>query len=64
MKPKQSAALLTNNNQFLTHCVVKGVKSKFEPMINWYQEIYQFSKHLSMMLEVEIENAVTSQDPK
>lgn len=36
MKPKQSAALLTNNNQFLTHCVVKGVKGKFEPMVNWY----------------------------
>jgi hypothetical protein len=36
MKPKQSAALLTNNNQFLTHCVVKGVKGNYEPMINWY----------------------------
>lgn len=64
MKPKQAAALLTNNNQFLTHCVVKGVKSRFEPMINWYQEIYQYSKHLSMMLEVEVENALSSGDPK
>ena len=26
-------------------------------MVNWYQEIYQYSKHLSMMLEVEVENA-------
>jgi hypothetical protein len=33
-------------------------------MINWYQEIYQYSKHLSMMLEVEVENAMTSGDPK
>jgi len=40
MKPKQAAALLTNNNQFLIHCVVKGVKSRFEPMINWYQEVF------------------------
>ena len=59
MKPKQSAALLTNNNQFLTHCVVKGVKSRYEPMINWYKEVYQFSRHLSMMLEIEVENAKT-----
>ncbi len=40
MKPLQSAALLTNNNQFLTHCVVRGVKGNYEPMIDWYQEIY------------------------
>jgi hypothetical protein len=26
MKPKQAAALLTNNNQYLIHSVVKGVK--------------------------------------
>jgi len=57
MKPKQSAALLTNNNQFLTHCVVKGVKGKYEPMISWYQDIYQYSKHLSQMLEIENEEA-------
>ena len=57
MKPKQSAALLTNNNQFLTHCVVKGVKGRFEPMISWYHEMYQYSRHLSMMLEAEVDNA-------
>ena len=62
MKPKQAAALLTNNNQFLTHCVVKGVKGRYEPMINWYQDIYQYSKHLTAMLEAEVENARTSQD--
>jgi hypothetical protein len=26
MKPKQAAALLTNDNKYLIHCVVKGVK--------------------------------------
>ena len=57
MKPKQAAALLTNNNQFLTHCVVKGVKGRYEPMISWYQDIYQHSRHLSVMLEVEAETA-------
>lgn len=64
MKPKQAAALLTNNNQFLVHCVVKGVKSRFEPMINWYQEIFQYSRHLSMMLEIEVDTAMQQGDPK
>ena len=64
MKPKQAAALLTNNNQFLIHCVVKGVKSRFEPMINWYQEIFQYSRHLSMMLEIEVDNAMQGGDQK
>jgi len=48
----------------LIHCVVKGVKGKFEPMINWYQEIYQYSRHLSMMLEIEVDNAIQSKDQK
>ena len=64
MKPKQSAALLTNNNQFLTHCVVKGVKGNYEPMINWYHDIYQYSRHLSDMLEIEIENSNVANDQK
>ena len=29
MKPKQAAALLTNNNQFLIHSIVKGVKGQY-----------------------------------
>lgn len=33
-------------------------------MINWYQEIYQYSRHLSMMLEIEIDNAIASGEQK
>jgi len=55
MKPKQAAALLTNNNQYLTHCVVKGVKGNYEPMINWYNEIFQNSKFLTNILEAEVD---------
>ena len=62
MKPKQAAALLTNNNQFLIHCVVKGVKGRYEPMVNWYNDIYQNSKHLSNMLETEVDNALLLKD--
>ena len=60
MKPKQAAALLTNNNQYLVHSVVKGVKGRFEPVVAWYQEVYANSKHLSSVLEVEL---TTLQNP-
>ena len=33
IKPKQAAALLTNNNQFLIHSIVRGVKGNFDPLI-------------------------------
>jgi len=33
-------------------------------MINWYQELYQYSKHLSMMLESEVDMSLQSNDPK
>lgn len=36
MKPKQAAALLTKNNQYLIHSVVKGVKGRHQPMLKWY----------------------------
>ena len=36
MLPKQAAALLTDNNQFLIHSIVKGIKGNYDPMIKWY----------------------------
>lgn len=39
MKPKQAAALLTNNNQFLVHSIVKGVKGNYEPLIAWQADL-------------------------
>ncbi len=38
MKPKQAAALLTNNNKFLAHLCVKGAKGgDFEKVKKWYE---------------------------
>lgn len=64
LKASQSVALLANGNEYLTHCVVKGVKGRFEPMVNWYKDIYSYSKHLATMLEAEIEQAKVTQDVK
>jgi hypothetical protein len=55
MKPKQAAALLTNNNQFLIHSIVKGVKGNYEPLLGWYADIKKHMKHLIFLLEIETE---------
>jgi hypothetical protein len=53
MKPKQCAALLTNNNQYLMHAVVKGLKGNFEPVLSWYQEMYSLSKYFADIITLE-----------
>lgn len=39
MRPKQAAALLTNNNQYLIHSVVKGIKGEHFPLLRWFQDL-------------------------
>ena len=50
MKPKQCAALLTNNNQYLMHSVVKGLKGNFEPIITWYEELNSLSTYFAEII--------------
>lgn len=47
--PKQAAALLTNHNHYLLHACVKGVKGNYDPIVQWYQNIYATSKHLTTL---------------
>lgn len=53
MKPKQCAALLTNNNQYLMHSVVKGLKGNFEPVIGWYEELNSVSDYFAEIVCLE-----------
>ena len=53
MKPKQCAALLTNNNQYLMHSVVKGLKGNFEPIITWYEELNSLSTYFAEIIWLE-----------
>jgi hypothetical protein len=40
LKPKQAAALLTDNNKFLNHMTVKGTKGgEFESIKSWYNTL-------------------------
>jgi hypothetical protein len=45
MKPKQAAALLTNDNKYLVHCVVKGIKRKYEPVLDWFKDIQNYFEY-------------------
>lgn len=53
MKPKQSAALLTNSNQYLLHTVVKGLKGKFEPVISWFKMLYNLADEFCTIIDLE-----------
>lgn len=53
MKPKQCAALLTNNNQYLMHSVVKGLKGNFEPVITWYEELSSIAEYFAEIICLE-----------
>ena len=56
MKPKQAAALLTNNQQYLITAAVKGVKGgRYEPVLAWYRELAKNKSILSELLMLEHE---------
>ena len=53
LQPKQAAGLLTQNGKYLGHVIVKGLKGKHEPIINWFQEVFANLKHLVNLIEKE-----------
>lgn len=53
MKPKQSAALLTNSNQYLLHSVVKGLKGNYDPIVKFYKTMVKYCHHMTNLLELE-----------
>jgi len=44
---------LTNNNQYLMHSVVKGLKGNFEPVIGWYEELYSIADYFAEIICLE-----------
>ena len=56
MSPKQAAALLTNNNQYLITACIKGVRGgKYEPLLNWYDLLISNCSTLATLLHLEME---------
>jgi len=57
MKPKQAAALLSNNHKYLVQIVNKGVKSSFTKIINWFELIMTKKQHLLYLLRYSNEDS-------
>ena len=54
LTPRQSAALLTNNNQYLVTACVKGIKGgNYQPVLTWYRELYSNVLILAELLQAE-----------
>ncbi|CAI2384566.1 unnamed protein product [Moneuplotes crassus] len=54
---KQAAAFLAKENKFLKEACCKGLKNGFESLLDWYKLIFENSKHLSLLISQEIEEA-------
>lgn len=55
---------MTNNNQFLLHIVIKGIKGNFQVVENWYAEVFLFSRFLTQMFILEYETATETLEAK
>ena len=53
LKVKQAAGLLTQDNKYLNHVVVKGMKGKYDQVLTWYQDLHAHSKHILTLLTKE-----------
>lgn len=64
LKPKQAAALLTDNNKFLTHMTVKGTKGgDFESVKLWYNTLLYNYGILIRLISTEKKDIVSYQTP-
>lgn len=55
LTPKQAAAFLAKDNQFLTEACAKGLKNGFDQIVEWYQLVYGSSRHLSNLIAEEVD---------
>ena len=56
LEPKQSAGLLTQNNKYLAHVVVKGLKGNHQPIESWFNALCTYSEHLMTLVVKEFQN--------
>jgi len=56
LKSKQAAGLLADNNKYLIHVCVKGVKSNYQKVCDWYALMYKELRLLATLMEKEEEH--------
>jgi len=64
LKPKQAAGLLTDENKFLTHLLIKGAKGgDFEGVKRWYTTIQENIEFFIICLSKERADIISYQTP-
>ena len=64
MKPKQAAALLSNNSKFLAIMCVKGQKGVgFDNVRRWYEIVYSAVPHLVHLIATEKQDVLSYGSP-
>ena len=59
MKGKQAAALLQDNQRYLYHICIRGMKgSNYKRVTQWYQLITEHAESLASLLDEELSNQV------
>ena len=44
---------MADGNKYLAHIFVKGLKGEYDPIVNFFQEVYSKNKHLLYLIEHE-----------
>ena len=47
LRPRQAASLLSPNNRYLGQVLVNGVRGSYAPVVNWCQQVFNFSGTLA-----------------
>ena len=53
LKPRQAAGLLTQSNKYLTQILERGLKTDFQPVLNWVQSLQNAVSALILLLAQE-----------
>ena len=54
LSPKQAAGLLTQNNKFLAHVIVKGLRGDHTPIYYWYNTLINHCDKLVGLIKAEV----------
>jgi hypothetical protein len=57
IRPQQAAALLDTNRRYLTHILMHGIKSSYEPVLRWMQHISKNIEAFGAVLVRDIKTA-------
>ena len=60
LKYNQALSLLANSNTLLIHVIIKGLKGDFEPVVDWYKELFLHCDILVKLFETDPEGLISA----